>query len=268
MHHDLENICLQAVKVVREAGTFIKAERKHFDNTAVELKGLNDLVSYVDKNAEAILVKGLSEVLPGCGFITEENTAGYTDEQWRWIIDPLDGTTNFVHGIPCYCVSVALEYRNELVAGIIFELNLDELFYSWKGAPVYLNDQVVRVSATVSAASSLVATGFPYTNFTRMPEYMQVFDWCMKNTRGLRRLGSAAVDLAYVACGRFDSFYEYGLNPWDVAAGIFLVKQAGGKVTDFKGAENALFGKEILATNASVHKEMLDMVGGFMNEKG
>lgn len=266
MHQELDKICIQAIEVVREAGAFIKTERQHFDNRVVELKGLNDLVSYVDKNAEAILVKGLSQVLPGCGFITEENTAGYTNEEWRWIIDPLDGTTNFVHGIPCFCVSVALQYRNELVVGIIYELNLDELFYSWKGASLYLNGTPVKVSQTNNASASLVATGFPYTNFSRMPQYMQVFDWCMKNTRGLRRLGSAAVDLAYVACGRFDSFYEYGLNPWDVAAGVFLVKQAGGEVTDFKGGDNSVFGKEILATNGHVHAEMLDMVGGFMNE--
>jgi myo-inositol-1(or 4)-monophosphatase len=260
MQEPLDNICLKAREVVRAAGNFILQERSGFNIQAVELKGLNDLVSYVDKTAESILVKGLADILPGCGFITEENTAGNTGEAYQWIIDPLDGTTNFVHGVPCFCVSVALQHHSKLVMGIVYELNLDEMFYSWEGAPAYLNGNVIRVSGTSAAAASLVATGFPYTNFSKMKEYMQVFDWCMRNTHGLRRLGSAAVDLVYVACGRFDAFYEYGLNSWDVAGGAFIVQQAGGKVTDFSGKDDFVFGKEILATNEKTHQEFLAMI--------
>ncbi len=264
---DLKLICEQARDVVNDAVVFIREQAENFDNSTVEHKGFNDLVSYVDKTAEKILVDGLRKVLPESGFITEENTADFTDEQYKWIIDPLDGTTNFVHGVPCYCVSVALMDGKELVLGIIHEVNLNECFYSSKGNLAYVNGEEIHVSKRTTLSDSLIVTGFPYTNFSRLSEYMEIFDYCMRNTHGIRRPGSAAVDLAYVACGRFEAFYEYGLNSWDVAAGAFIVQQAGGKVCDFTGNNNYVFGKEIIATNDFVFEEFLGVVMGKMKVK-
>ena len=249
-----------ARKVVQEAVVFLRNERIAFDEGRVEYKGFNDLVSYVDKGSEKILVDGLQKIIPDAGFITEENTLTITGREWQWIIDPLDGTTNFVHNLPCYCVSVGLLHNEQLVGGIVHEVNLDECFYGWKGGGAWMNGRSVKVSSTDTLKRSLLATGFPYSNYDRMQPYMEVFDFCMRNTQGLRRLGSAAVDLAYVACGRFEGFYEYGLNAWDVAGGAFLVQEAGGKVSDFRGGSNFLFGKEIIANNAGTFQEFLEVV--------
>ena len=152
---------------------------------------------------------------------------------------------------------------DEVILGVIYEPNLDELFYSWDKAPAFLNGKEIIVSETSEIDNSLIATGFPYTDYERMESYMKLFDFCLHNTRGLRRLGSAAIDLAYVACGRFDGFYEYGLSPWDVAAGAFLVKQAGGKVTDFCGGKNYVFGKEIIAFNGKIHDEFQSITSNY-----
>jgi myo-inositol-1(or 4)-monophosphatase len=257
---ELGELTKRAIGVIKIAGEFITNEAKSFRQSAVEYKGSNDLVSYVDKTAEEILVKGLQGILPESSFITEENTVKETDAKFKWIIDPLDGTTNFVHGIPCYCISVALMDENKLVAGIIHELNLDECFYAWLGGGAWLNGKAIRVSEINKLEKSLLATGFPYTNYSRMKPYMEVFDWCMRNTHGLRRLGSAAADMAYVAAGRFEGFYEYGLNAWDIAAGIIIIEEAGGKVSDFSGGDNALFGKELISTNSKIFEEFLEVV--------
>ncbi len=257
---NLENITLQAIEVVKQAGEFIRTERKSFDNSKVEYKGFNDLVSYVDKTSEKILVEGLKKIIPPSEFITEENTVIQKQSEYIWIIDPLDGTTNFVHGAPCFCVSVALLQNQVLVSGIIYEINLDECFYAWNGGGAFLNGNKMKVSQISELKKSLLATGFPYSNYSRMSEYMRVFDFCMHGTHGLRRLGSAAADLAYVACGRFEGFYEYGLKSWDVAAGALIVAEAGGKVSDFNGGANYLFGEEIIATNTLVFDAFLDVV--------
>jgi myo-inositol-1(or 4)-monophosphatase len=257
---DLEIICREAIVHIKEAGAFIREQRKTFSQTLVEYKGFNDLVSYVDKNAEKLLVERLKIILPQAGFITEENTASADGQPYQWIIDPLDGTTNFVHGLPPFCVSVALAHNNNVVAGIIYEINLDECFYAWKGGGAWLNGDPIKVSPVKELKRSLLATGFPYTNFTRLKEYMEVFDYCMKHTHGIRRLGSAAVDMAYVACGRFEGFYEYGLNAWDIAAGCIIIQEAGGKIADFSGGDNYLFGKEIISTNSNIYKEFLGVV--------
>jgi len=257
---DLKIICEEAISIIKLAGDFIRQQRISFNANAVEYKGFNDLVSYVDKNAELILVQGLQKLIPDAGFITEENTLSISDRDYQWIIDPLDGTTNFVHGIPCYCVSVGLTYQNKLVLGIVYEINLDECFYAWKSGGAWMNEKPISVSKIDTVSKSLLATGFPYTNYERMGPYMEVFDYCMRNTHGLRRLGSAAVDLAYVACGRFEGFYEYGLNSYDVAAGAFIVLEAGGKVSDFSGTDNFLFGREIIACNVGMYDEFLGVV--------
>ncbi len=244
--------------IIRDTAAFISSQKDQFSESDIEKKGFNDLVSYVDKTAEQKLVDSLESLDIDAGFILEEQTRNITsDSDLTWIIDPLDGTTNYLHGVPCYCISVALADQSIPVAGWIFEISRGEMFTGWSGGGAFLNEARIRVSSAGSMSESLIATGFPYHDFSFMDSYMEIFDHCMKNTRGLRRLGSAAADLAYLACGRFDAFYEYGLNAWDVAAGVIIVQEAGGSVTDFRGTSDHVFGKEILATNGRIHDEIL-----------
>jgi len=257
---ELKKLCDDVRTLARQVGEFIRTERKTFSISAIEYKGNNDLVSYVDKTAEQKLVENLSKLLPESGFITEENTSSIKEKPISWIIDPLDGTTNFIHGIPCYCISIALMKDNEIILGVIYDINLDECFYAYQDGGAFLNGIAISVSETSLLKTSLIATGFPYSNYSRLKEYMEVFHHLLYNTHGLRRLGSAAVDLAYVACGRFEGFYEYGLNSWDVAAGALIVKEAGGKVTDFTGGNKFVFGREIIASNRKVFGELQRLI--------
>ncbi|MDF1675577.1 MAG: inositol monophosphatase family protein [Vicingaceae bacterium] len=262
---DLEHLCKEVNSLAREVGAFIKLQKITIDD--IETKSKNSLVTYVDKTAEEMIVKKLAMLIPEAGFITEEETLVKKGVVYNWIIDPLDGTTNFIHSIPCFSISIALQRNNELVLGVIYEINLDEMFYAWEGSNAYLNGAVIKVSPTALIENSLVATGFPYFNYIKQKEYMMLFQDLMKTSRGLRRLGSAAVDLAYVACGRFDAFYEYSLNSWDVAAGAVIVKQAGGVVTDFSGNNNFLFGKELIATNNLIYGDFLKKVEIYFGDK-
>lgn len=248
------------IKVIKEVAGFIRDEARDFNKKKVEHKGFNDLVSYVDKQAEKLLVEGLTEVMPDAGFITEEGTSSKEGEEYNWIIDPLDGTTNFVHGIPTYSVSVALQKNDEIILGIVYEINHDECFHAVAGGPAYLNEQKIEVSQDVDLSASLIATGFPYNNFDKIDGYLAILKDIMQNSHGLRRIGSAAVDLAYVACGRFEGFFEYNLNAWDVAAGAFIVQQAGGTVSTFNNEKNYIFGREILAAAPKVHAELLEAI--------
>lgn len=251
----LDFITEQAIELIRSVGVFIQQEAAQFDHHRVEEKGLNDLVSYVDKEAENQLVAGLNKILPGCGFIAEEGTAKDSGEQYIWIVDPLDGTTNFTHGLPVYSISVALMKDKELMVGIVHELNHDEMFTATKGQGAFCNGKPIAVSERPLLSQSLLATGFPYYNFEGVDNYLKIIRNFLHSTHGLRRMGSAAVDLVYVACGRFEGFYEYNLKPWDVAAGALIVKEAGGHVSDFSGGDNFLFGKEIIAAGP-VHQEI------------
>ena len=257
---ELNNVCNDTVKIVKKVGEFIREERKKFASTSIEYKGTNDMVSYVDKQSQEQLIERLAKLIPGCGFIAEEKDNNEPRESFTWIIDPLDGTTNFVHGLPPYSISVGLMNEEQLILGVVYEVNLDECYYAYQNGGAYLNKDRISVSATTTMKTALVGTGFPYSNFDRFEDYMKVFDYCMKNTHGVRRPGSAAVDLAYTAAGRFDAFYEYGLNAWDVAAGAMIIREAGGIVTDFSGGNNFLFGKEIIATNSKVHREFLEVI--------
>ena len=257
---NLENICQKVCDTCVNVGEFILSESIKIKNSDIEVKGLHDFVTYVDKSSEKQIIESLLPLIPNAGFIAEENTLSTKGEEYNWIIDPLDGTTNFIHGVPCFAISIALMYKNELVLGIIYEINQKEMFYGWKNGGVYLNGKKISVSKNENLDKSLLATGFPYYDYQYINEYMDLFVYCMKNTRGLRRLGSAAVDLAYVACGRFEGFYEYGLRAWDVAAGAFLVAEAGGKVSDFSGNNDYIFGKEIIATNTPIFEEFLNVI--------
>lgn len=251
---------MDVIKIAKEAGDFIRSERSSFSAERIESKGVHNYVSYVDKTAENMIVDKLGKLLPGAGFIAEEGTGERKQGGLNWIIDPLDGTTNFIHGLPPFSVSIALIDNTNIVLGVVYEIKLDECFYSWKGAPAYLNGTEIRVSATGLVKDSLIATGFPYTDFSKMGPFIETFRYFMENSHGLRRLGSAAVDLAYVACGRFDAFYEFGLNSWDVAAGAFIVSRAGGEVGDFSGGDDYIFGGELIAANARIYEEFKTIV--------
>lgn len=261
---DLKDICFQAIEIIKQTGNYISGEIKSFDKQKVESKGLHDFVSFVDKTSEKQLIEGLSKLVPEAGYIAEEQTVKQNDSRIKWVIDPLDGTTNFIHGLMPFAISVALMDGDEVVIGIVYEISRNEAFYSWKGGKAYLNEDEIQVTKAKSVRDSLIATGFPYYDYKRLPQFMKTLDYFMQHSHGLRRLGSAATDLAYVACGRFDAFYEYSLSPWDVAAGAFIVQQAGGKVSDFSGGNNYIFGKEIIATNAAIFDEFLENVKEIM----
>lgn len=258
--NNYQSLTYQVVDLSKRIGHFLLKEIKVLTQKDVEEKGIHNLVTHVDKSAEKQIIETLSKLIPESGFIAEEGTSTKVGETFNWIVDPLDGTTNFIHGVPLYSVSIALKKDNELVLGVIYEPNLDECFYTWKNAPTYLNGKEVRVSSIPQIDHSLFATGFPYYDYSKLDNFMQLFVYLMQNSRGVRRLGSAAVDLAYVACGRYEGFYEYGLSPWDVAAGILLVQNAGGKTYDFSGGNNYLFGKEIVAVNPLISEEFKTVI--------
>ena len=256
---NLDFITQEVVLLTKKAGDFIRTERLNFSSEKIEIKAKNDLVSYVDKTAEEILVDGLRIILPDSGFITEENTANNKGE-FNWIIDPLDGTTNFIHGIPCYAVSVGLEHRGEIIVGVVYEVSRDECFWANKNSKAYLNGQEIRVSDCNQLNDALIATGLPVNDFTKMEAYLRVIEHFIRNTHGIRRIGSAASDLCYLACGRVDAFFEYNLKPWDVAAGSLIVKQAGGLVYDFKGKTDYIFGREICTANPLLMAEFYQVI--------
>ena len=252
---DFKNLCFQVQEIARETGRFIREEGKKITVSDIEFKGITSLVTYVDKTAEARIVAALKNLITDSGFVAEEGTANSNNEKYTWIIDPLDGTTNFIHGIAPHSVSIALKENDKIVLGVVYEVKLDEMFYAWKDSPAYLNGKEIKVSSNSKSENALIATGFPYYDFDRVDDYIAAMKILMKNTRGLRRLGSAAVDLAYVAAGRFDAFYEHALHAWDVAAGAFIIQQAGGRITDFNGDENWLFGGEIIAASNNYFDE-------------
>ncbi len=247
----------QVIPIVEEVAAFIAQEAAQFDRSHVVLKELNSLVSYVDQQAERMLIEKLTHLQPDAGFIAEEGQGVRNANGYNWIIDPLDGTTNFVHGIPVFSISVALSLDNEVVMGVVYEVNRQECFWAVKGRGAFLGDKPIKTNSNIILADSLLGTGFPYQKFEHEGPFWNTFSELMKRSRGLRRLGSAAVDLAYTACGRFDAFFEYKLNAWDVAAGALIVQEAGGLVTDYSGKTNYIFGGEIIAAaNPSIHGEV------------
>jgi len=255
----VEDLLPKVVATAKEAGAFIKIESTRFTVDQTEYKGLNDLVSYVDKESEKQIVATLSELLPEAGFITEEGTINKESDDYNWVIDPLDGTTNFIHGVPIYAVCIALMKVKQVLLGVVYEVNRDECFHATLGGGAFMNDRPIQVSKAEKLSESLVATGFPIFNFNNLRAYLKILNQLIQNCHGLRRMGSAAVDLAYVACGRCDTFFEYNLNPWDIAAGTLIVQEARGKVTDFQGEDNFIFGRELVA-GGPVHSELLALI--------
>lgn len=263
---DYKELCFQVQEIARSAGKFIREERSKISENDVELKSAASLVTYVDKTAEATIVAALKKIIPGCGFVAEEGTATSENEHFKWFVDPLDGTTNYIHGIPPHSVSIGLSEGDEMVLGVVYEITSDEMFYAWKNSPAFANGKEIRTATAVHSVDTLIATGFPYYDFEKTEKYIDALRHFMKHTRGIRRLGSAAVDLAYVAAGRFDGFFEHALHAWDVAAGVFILQQAGGKITDFNGGNNWLFGGEIIAASENYFPEFYSIVNKYLGE--
>lgn len=252
-------------EVVEGAAQFIKKHLHEVRSDQVIEKGTNSLVSFVDQNAEKILIDGLSKILPDAGFITEEEMVEQSQKKYTWIIDPLDGTTNFLHGAPYFSVSVALYDGHKVVAGIVHEVMHDEVFSATIGNGAYLNGKRIRVTHRPGFFDVLIGTGFPYKTEHLSDGHFEALRHVLTKTRGIRRFGSAALDLCYVASGRFGAFYEKALNAYDIAAGAIIVKEAGGMVSDFKGGEKWLFEGEIMATAPQFSADMLDILRAFEN---
>lgn len=252
-------IALQAY--ISNAGDFIRAEFSRFDPSHLEKKGRKDLVSYVDRNAEEILVNGCHKIIPEAKIITEEGHGIDKESDWCWIIDPLDGTTNFVHGLPIFAITVALQYKGDTVLGTVYDIMADDLFSAVKGQGATRNGKSIAVSKTTQLVDAILATGFPYENNDSLHDYLGILKDFAIEARAIRRLGSAALDLCWVACGRFDGFYELGLREWDVAGGALIVQEAGGVVSDFKGTDKFTFGRQIAAASPALHPELLSVIG-------
>ncbi|MBT5990570.1 MAG: inositol monophosphatase [Bacteroidetes bacterium] len=260
--YNYQSICNQVIEIVKETAQFQRREYDKLNRANVAFKDKNDLVSYVDIESEKYLIDKLKPLIIGAEFLAEE---GHADidclrDQAIWIIDPLDGTTNYVHQVPVFSISVALYVNKKAVIGVVYEVIRDECFYAWQDSPSFLNGKEIHVKENDSIQNALIGTGFPIKNFEVKESYLRIFSELIEKSRGLRRLGSAAVDLAYVSCGRYDAFFEYNLNPWDVAAGLFIVQQAGGEVSDFSGGDNYLFGKQILAASSALFKDMQRLI--------
>ncbi len=261
-----EHICAQVTDLARNTGEQLLQYRDN-NELVIETKGSHDFVTQIDKFSERLLVSGLEKIVPEAGFIAEENTRTNRGEIYNWVVDPIDGTTNFIHRMPPFAISIALMEHNRIVVGIVFELTQKELFSAWIGGGAYLNGKRIKVSATPDVNTALVATGFPYSNFNRMDGYMLSLTHFMRTSSGVRRIGSAATDLVYTATGRFDAFYEYDLKPYDVAAGALIVTEAGGRVCDFSNGDNYIFGREIVATNGILHNEFMTTITECFNTK-
>lgn len=257
---DLRLLCGQVQVLSMRTGKFIADEQKKVRASDIEQKGSSDFVSYVDKTSEKYFIEGLKEIFSLAGFIAEEDSSLLKNEIYNWVIDPLDGTTNYLHGVPCFATSVALLENNKPVLGVVYEINMKECFYAWKNGGAWMNGEKISVGKKTSLKESLVATGFPYSAQGWHTQYMNLFSDVQQSSIGVRRPGSAATDAAYVACGRFDAFYEYGIHAWDIAAGALLVQEAGGIVTDFNGGDDFIFGERFVCGNKNVHADLLKKI--------
>src|SRR5260370_11026464 len=240
--------------IAREAVALLM---EYFDqNIKIEYKGEADLVTAADRKSETLIRERIRALWPGHDILGEEEGLRDTGSEYRWYVDPLDGTTNFAHGFPVFCVSLALQHKNETIAGLCYDPTRDELFAAERGKGAYLNDRPIHVSKISKLSESLVGTGFPSHKRHKNPN-IHFYHQLTLRSHGVRRAGSAAVDLAYVACGRFDGFWEFNLNPWDTSAGVVLVREAGGVVGNFSGGPFDISSREVLASNGLIHEELL-----------
>lgn len=263
---DLEKLCRETCLIAEEAASFIRRESLSFSRDMMEKKGLHDFVSYVDIGSERLLTERLSALLPGSAFLTEEGTVERGEAEYTWVIDPLDGTTNFMHGIDPHAVSIGLRHNGEPVAGVVLSVAAGELFCAWKDGGAWLNGSRIHVSEASTLDDALIATGFPFRNYSRLDSYLRCLEYFIRHTHGVRRMGSAAVDMCWVACGRYDAFFEYSLNPWDVTAGTVIVREAGGRVSTFGGDESDVDGSETVAANSNIFSQFRAVTDRFMNQ--
>jgi len=251
-----------AIEAARETGKILKHHIGRPKQVEHKLGQETNLVTEIDRKAEETILRIIKSRYPAHDVLAEESGKHNQISDYRWIIDPLDGTINFTHGVPIFCVSIALEYKGEIVLGVIYDPNLDELFVAERGRGASLNNRPIRVSTTNNLRESLLVTGFPYDISVNPDHAIERFVAFLKEARAVRRLGSAALDLCYVAAGRFDGFWEVYLNPWDMAAGVLLVQEAGGTYTDFRGYPSSIYDKQILASNGLIHESMIQILKG------
>jgi myo-inositol-1(or 4)-monophosphatase len=249
-----------AIEAAREAGTFLKENVGRVRTIETKKGEDRNLVSEIDRGSEERIIRMIKSRYPSHEILAEESGGTTGSAEYKWIIDPLDGTTNFLHGVPIFCVTIAIEHRGEIVGGVVYDPNLGELFSAEQGSGAFLNGNKLHVSATGRLIDSLLITGFPY-DIAVNPDYaVEHFVNFLMEGRGIRRLGSAAMDLSYVAAGRFDGFWEVNLNPWDMAAGVLFIREAGGLVTDFFGGPSTIYNKQVLATNGIIHDAMVKIL--------
>jgi myo-inositol-1(or 4)-monophosphatase len=266
MSHNPADLLNVAKSAVLEAGKILRKNLGTLSRSDIDAKGMNDFVTRVDMESEQCIVDILKRRSPECGILTEETPPEDTKQSTRWIIDPLDGTTNYIHSFPCFAISIALEEHGTMILAVVLDPLREELFIAEKGKGALLNGHSIAVSKRDKLGDSFLATGFPFREHTRIDPYLKVFKEMFLRTSGVRRAGSAVLDLAYTACGRFDGFWEMGLSPWDVAAGSLLITEAGGKVSDWNGGDDYLFGKTVVGSNGFIHKEMLTIIRDYFKE--
>lgn len=254
-----------AIKAARTAGSIINRAALDLERLKVGSKGPNDYVSEVDQAAEEAIIRTLLEAYPGHGILAEESGRehGAKDSDYVWIIDPLDGTTNFLHGFPVYAVSIALAFRGQVQQAVVYDPTRNDMFYASKGRGAFLNDRRLRVSKRTRISDALIGTGFPFRKGDNFKRYVKMFEEVMQACAGLRRPGAAALDLCYVAAGYYDGFFETGLNPWDAAAGSLMITEAGGLVGNFTGESDFLYQREIVAGNPKVYGQMVQILAPY-----
>lgn len=248
-----------AIETAREAGHILL--EKYGRKIDISMKGDINLVTEADLASEKYIVERISTYYSRHSILAEESGSAVVDSEseWKWIIDPLDGTTNFAHGYPCFCVTIALEHKGEIVIGVTYDPTRDEMFSAESGAGAFLNGRRIRVSDTTNLKDALLVTGFPY-DIAHREDFARHLTNFLLGARGVRRDGSAAIDMAYVACGRFDGFWEEGLNAWDVAAGTLMIEEAGGQVSYYDGSKFSIYAPPICASNGLIHAEMLSIL--------
>ncbi len=265
MSHALHPMLNIAIKAARAAGAIINRGALDIERLQVEAKGANDFVTEVDKASEAAIIDIILQAYPDHAILAEESgrQRGAKHSDYLWIIDPLDGTTNFIHGFPVYAVSIALSFRGKVEQAVVYDPARNDLFYASKGRGAYLNDRRLRVSKQLRLQQSLIGTGFPFRRGDNFKRYMKVFEEVMQQCAGMRRPGAAALDLCYVAAGWFDGFFETGLSPWDVAAGSLMVTEAGGLVGNFTGEADYLYQREVVAATPKVYGQLVQILAPY-----